>query len=97
MARPDVSAMSLEHLLDEHPRIYRDGGRRQDAIRAEILRRFAVQREQIAALQRIIAEDQTPAGVEVARYRSDVERLRMVLRALAAKKKFGTEKEAADG
>lgn len=42
MALPDAAAsMSIEHLLDEHRDSYLEDAERHDAIRAEILRRFA--------------------------------------------------------
>lgn len=41
MARPDPITMTTAHLLDEYLVVYRDGGRRHEAIRSELDRRFA--------------------------------------------------------
>jgi hypothetical protein len=54
-----------------------------DAARAEVAeakRLEGVRLAQIASLQEIIRNDTTPAGVEVARFRAEVERLRADLR-----------------
>lgn len=55
----------------------------RDAARAEVAeakRLDGVRLSQIASLQEIIRNDTTPAGVEVARFRAEVERLRADLR-----------------
>ncbi len=41
MARPDPSTMSDFHLLDEYLIVFRDAGRRHEAIRSELERRLA--------------------------------------------------------
>lgn len=39
--RPDPITMTIAHLLDEYLVVYRDAGRRHEAIRSELDRRFA--------------------------------------------------------
>lgn len=83
MPRPDVSAMSLDHLLDEYPRVYRDGGKRHEAIRAEILRRFNLLSMQAKAAERDLSRS-CVRGMELVAERdaarAEVERLRDLLK-----------------
>ncbi len=63
---------------------------------AELRRLSVVRLEQIVALQEIIRNDTTPAGIEVRRYREHVDRLRAQRDALVAAADFLIEDSTAD-